>query len=380
MDKPGLQRALPYMLVTFILSLMFVYGIRSLQNMDPIWVNADTSEGAQVGLVLAAFASMAAFLLGMGAFDPKMSEHGDHSDEHEAQVAPETEFQLRQDGWLYHIGNVQYQFGLLLLDAKTFSPTFRLPDDGSNPISMLIGYILWIPLWVVLTIFAAIMTIVIEIKNIKYTYINLSNIFINGIFNFLLLPIWVIGAVLTRVILGGVAGLWLTLGIPLLAISWALQIVRFYMGQFLVAIAVSVGVVVAMFAFALLPTGFRLQTTSEPNADMAANGVGEFVVPIQEVVGLLDPGTSLTNQPIPETSQFAVLLGFIIIIFISLALAGGLIALFFYIAHQGIKEVQEVPRTDEDLTPPHVVWEVGKVASFANRIIYAIPEFIGYKK
>lgn len=380
MDKPGLQRALPYMLVTFILSLMIVYGIRSLQNMDPVWMNETTSEGAQVGLVFAAFASMGAFLLGMGAFDPKMSEHGDHADDHAEEVAPESEFVLKTDGWLYYIGYVQYAFGLSLLEAKPFYPSFPLPNDGSNIISMIIGYVLWVPLFITLYIFGAITKGISAIKNTKYSQVNVGNFAINGIINLMLLPFWFLGAVLTRLILALLAGLWITLGVPLMAVSWALQIVRFYMGQFFVAILVSVGIVIVLFAFALLPTGLRLQTTSEPNADVAANGVGEFVVPIQEIVGLLDTSTELTNQPIPETSQFAVLIGFIIIIFVSLAVAGGLIALFFYIAHQGVKEVQEVERTDDDRTPPTLLQDVGKGAGFVNRIIYAIPEAIGYKK
>ena len=55
MDKPGLGRAIPALIVGFIASLAFVYALRSAQDMDPVWMSADSSEGAQVGLVLAAF-------------------------------------------------------------------------------------------------------------------------------------------------------------------------------------------------------------------------------------------------------------------------------------------------------------------------------------
>jgi hypothetical protein len=378
MDKPGLQRAIPYMLVAFVASLMFVYSVRSLQNMDPVWINEDTTAGAQTGLVLAAFASMGAFMLGMGAFDPKMSEHGDHADDH-AEEDPENDFQLTTDGWLYHLGNEQYQHALSLIDAKPTSPKFMLPSN-TNIVSLILGYYLWIPLFIALTLSSILATLLCEIKNIKYKWFSIGNLVLDWIVNLALLPVWIIGAVSVRLILFLLANIWLALGVPVMAISWVLQIVRFYLGQVLLIATLSIILIVAMFAFALLPTGLSLQIASEPNADAAANGFGEFVIPIQEIVGLLDPTTTLTNQPIPETSQFAVFLGFILIVFVSVALTGGLIALFFYISNQGLKEVQEIPQTDEDLTPPHLVWEVGKVAEAVNRIIYAIPNFIGYKK
>jgi len=384
MDKPGLQRALPYMLVTFIASLIFVYTMRSLQNMDPIWVNDATSEGAQVGFVLAAFASMGGFMLGMGAFDPKMNVHGGHVDEN--ADAPEKDFQLKTDGWLYHMGNAQYQHALSLIDANpTTSRTWRLPQN-TNIISWFIGMVLWTPLFIALMVSTAIGTALSKIKTVNYGTVKIGSeqsmigFLINRIVNLLLLPVWIIGAIGVRLILFLMANIWLALGVPLMAISWALQIVRFYMGQFMIIATVSIILIFAMFAFALLPTGLSLQTATEANANIAANGFGEFVIPINEIVGLLDPATPMTNQPIPETSQFAVFFGFIVIVFVSLALTGGLIALFFFIAHQGVKEVTEIPQTDNDLTPPVLLQDVGKVAGTVNRVIYAIPNFIGYKK
>ena len=378
MDKPGLQRAIPYMLVVFVASLIFVYTVRSLQNMDPVWVNDATSEGAQAGLVLAAFASMGAFMLGMGAFDPKMSVHGGHVDEN--ADAPEKNFEFRTDGWLYHMGNAQYKHALSLIDAKpTTSFTWMLPHN-TNMVSWIIGMILWTPLFIALSLSGAIASVLCEIKAIKYSQVNVGNFAVNGIVNLLLIPLWIGGAVGVRLTLFLLANIWLALGAPLMAVSWVLQLVRFYMGQVLLVATVSIVLVFSMFAFALLPTGLSLQITSEPNANMAANGVGEFVIPIQEIVGLLDPATSLTNQPIPETSQFAVLLGFVVIIFVSLALTGGLIALFFYITDQGLKEIREIPQTDDELTPPILLQDVGKLSGAVNRVIYAIPNFIGYKK
>ena len=71
MDKPGLGRAIPALIVGFIASLAFVYAMRSWQNMDPVWINAETSEGAQVGMVLAAFVSMGSIHVGRWRLRPE---------------------------------------------------------------------------------------------------------------------------------------------------------------------------------------------------------------------------------------------------------------------------------------------------------------------
>lgn len=335
MDKPGLQRALPYMLVAFIASLMFVYAIRSLQNMDPVWMNDVSSDGAQVGLALAAFASMGAFLWGMGAFDPKMSEHGDHAEEHE-EVAPEKDFALKTDGPVYRAGKGLYDLSWTII------------NDAPKPM--------------------------------RFPYINLGNFLLNWLVNIPWFFVWLVIFILWRFALGGLATIVGIPGVTLMVLSWIGQIIGFYIGEVFLVTTVSVILVIVWFAFALLPHGLRLQTTTEPNADVAANGVGEFVIPVQELAGLLDPQTDLTNQPIPETSQFAVFIGFIIIIFISLAVAAGLIAIFFYYMHQGVKETQEIPTTDADLTPPLPVREIGGIAGGVINVIRAIPEAIGYKK
>ena len=89
--------------------------------------------------------------------------------------------------------------------------------------------------------------------------------------------------------------------------------------------------------------------------DFAANGFGDFIIPIQDILGLVLPPDDFANQTIAGTSQFTVLLGFIFIIFISLALAAAGIAIFFYLAHRGVKTVQETETTDDgpDADPAH---------------------------
>lgn len=68
MDKPGLQRAIPMALIGTALGALAVLILRSLQSMDPVW-------DAEVALVVLPFTTLGFFLWGMGAFNPKMSEH-----------------------------------------------------------------------------------------------------------------------------------------------------------------------------------------------------------------------------------------------------------------------------------------------------------------
>lgn len=381
MDKPGLQRAIPYMLLAFVGSLLFVYVIRSAQQMDPVWVNDNTSEGAQVGLVLAAFASMGAFMWGVGAFDPKMSEHGGHDDDHAEEVAPETEFQLKTDGWLFYLGQIQYKFGLALLHLEPFYPKFPLPDNG-NVVSMAIGYFLWFPLWVLLNVFAFITSIIAAVAKIKFGgWVSwVDNVLLKFIFTIVWFFVWLFIYAVSRFNMGFIAGLWITLGVPVMAVSWILQLVKFYVGQVFLIMTISVVLLIAIFVVALFPHGLALRQTTEPNADISANGIGEFVVPVQDVLGLLLPPENFSNTPIEGTSQFSVFLGFIVIVFVSLAATAGLIAIFFYLSHQGVKEVTEIETTDRDRTQILPIQESGQVANVVANFIKGIPHAIGYKK
>ncbi len=335
MDKPGLARAIPYMIAAFVLSLAIVYGIRVLQDMDPIWMNADSSEGAQVGLVLAAFASMFAFMWGVGAFDPKMSEHGDHANE-EDTAAPESEFALKTGGAVFRLGKWLWDLA------------WRIINDSPKPT--------------------------------QFPYLNLGPLLIRWLINVLWFFIWLAIFGGWRFFLGTIAGLPGTLGAILMSLSCLWQTIVFYAGQLFFVLTISLISTILLFAFALFPHGLRLQTATEANADAAANGYGDFVIPIQDLLGLLLPPDNFSNQTIAGTSQFTVLLGFIFIIFISLALAAGGIAVFFYLAHRGVKQVQEIEPTDGDRTQILPVREVGKIAGGVAGVIRAIPRAIGYEK
>ncbi len=335
MDKPGLGRAIPALIVGFIASLALVYALRTWQDMDPVWMSAESSEGAQVGLVLAAFVSMATFMWGVGAFDPKMSEHGEHTDEHEEE-APEKEFALRTSG-----------------------PVFRA------------GKWLWDLAW----------TLINETpKPWRFPYLSVSFFLVNWVVNVVWLLIWLAIFLVWRILLITVAGLPGTLGALLMTVSCLWQTMAFYAGQLFLVLTIAVITTIVLFTFALLPHGLGLRVATEPNADFFANGFGDFIIPIQEVLGLVLPPDDFANQTIAGTSQFTVLLGFILVIFVSLALAAGGIAVFFYLAHRGLREVKEIDPTEGQRTQIVPIREAGKIAGGVVSVIRAIPRAIGYQK
>lgn len=80
--QPGLQRAIPISIMGFMLGILVVFLLRAAQNVQPAW-------DAGVALTLASFSAAFFFVWGMGAFNPKMSEHGvghDHADEEHSET------------------------------------------------------------------------------------------------------------------------------------------------------------------------------------------------------------------------------------------------------------------------------------------------------
>lgn len=82
--EPTFARGMSMAILGFLLGGLLVIVLRGLQSLDPLW---DTGVGATV----IAFSMAGFFLWGVGAFDPKMSEHGEHHAEeaHEIVEAPE---------------------------------------------------------------------------------------------------------------------------------------------------------------------------------------------------------------------------------------------------------------------------------------------------
>jgi hypothetical protein len=88
--QPGLSRAVPMGILGFLVGAALVLIIRALQSLDPVMDD-------QLVMIMGAFISTAFFVWGMGAFDPKMSEHahepGEHDDEHALALAEAHEAQ-----------------------------------------------------------------------------------------------------------------------------------------------------------------------------------------------------------------------------------------------------------------------------------------------
>lgn len=77
--RPGLSRAIPMGILGLLLGIAVVTVIRALQGLEPV-------QDPGVSLVLAAFTAAGFFMWGIGAFDPRMSEHA-HDPEHAEKLA-----------------------------------------------------------------------------------------------------------------------------------------------------------------------------------------------------------------------------------------------------------------------------------------------------
>ena len=81
MRHPGINRAIPGAIIGFVLGEAIVMGIRTAQGL-PAWDSG-------VALVLAPFTLMAGWMWGIGALNPKLSEHGEHHADETAIVPAE---------------------------------------------------------------------------------------------------------------------------------------------------------------------------------------------------------------------------------------------------------------------------------------------------
>jgi Na+-transporting methylmalonyl-CoA/oxaloacetate decarboxylase gamma subunit len=70
MKHPGINRAIPGAILGFVIGELLVLGLRWLQGLPP-W-------DPGVAIVLAPITLMIGWMWGVGAFNPKLSEHGDH--------------------------------------------------------------------------------------------------------------------------------------------------------------------------------------------------------------------------------------------------------------------------------------------------------------
>ena len=73
MQQPGLSRAVPMGVLGFLVGALLVIGVRALQSLDPIW-------DVGTGIVFATFFCAGFFVWGIGAFDPRLSVHGEEAE------------------------------------------------------------------------------------------------------------------------------------------------------------------------------------------------------------------------------------------------------------------------------------------------------------
>src|SRR5258707_147303 len=135
--QPGLARAVPIGIMGFAGGALLAILIRLAQGLDP----NPAAPFAYVGpaFVLGAFISAGFFVWGMGAFDPKMSVHGEHAEDALANPEAETPAQIL-NGYTWQILTWTT---VLILAVAIFAflpsgPQLRSVSGDGNPSA--IGY------------------------------------------------------------------------------------------------------------------------------------------------------------------------------------------------------------------------------------------------
>ena len=123
MTKPGLARAIPFSIIGFVLGIAIVIILRALQSVEPVW-------DPGVAIVLAPWTTVYFFLWGMGAFNPKMSEHGDHAHDHEEEEEEAPFTSLR--GVFWQVATISILVMLILFIAAMLPTGLRL-DTVNDP-------------------------------------------------------------------------------------------------------------------------------------------------------------------------------------------------------------------------------------------------------
>ncbi len=80
--RPGVSRAVPMGLLGFLLAMLVLVVVRTLQQLDP-------PLDPQLAVVFGAFTMAAGFIWGLGAFDPRMNVHAHEPPEDEDETAIE---------------------------------------------------------------------------------------------------------------------------------------------------------------------------------------------------------------------------------------------------------------------------------------------------
>lgn len=127
MLQPGLSRAVPMGFVGFFTGALLVFILRGLQGLTPLW-------DPGVGLIVCAFMVAGFFIWGIGAFNPKLSVHGDEAEEeavhHELEVAANRPSSiLTSSVWRIAFILLIATIILFAFAALPFGPTLTITQD-----------------------------------------------------------------------------------------------------------------------------------------------------------------------------------------------------------------------------------------------------------
>lgn len=132
MAQPGLGRATLMGILGFLTGSLLVTVIRALQSMDPIWDSG-------VGIIFSMFLSAAFFVWGIGAFNFKLSAHGEgpeiekiHAELQEK--AKEPSYILTSTVW--QIGGLLLGMILLIFAAAVLGPSLTISGDPNSSTKM----------------------------------------------------------------------------------------------------------------------------------------------------------------------------------------------------------------------------------------------------
>ena len=115
------------------------------------------------------------------------------------------------------------------------------------------------------------------------------------------------------------------------------------------------------YAIALIPGGFFLQVSAQPEANVLAFG-------------------TMTLPFVGEVSQLAVFVGLILAVVVPLLLIGGLLGLAFYLGNHHVLVAHETEPTAQDVTPPPPVRWSGRLAKrVAKGLRNGLPKFFGMR-
>ena len=117
--QPGLSRAIPMAILGFMFGALLVIVIRGLQGLDPIWEPGP-------GIIISALTMAGGFVWGIGAFDPRLSVHGDE----EVEEAVHEELAAEAEKPATILATYTWQIATLLLVFLIIITGFALLPGG----------------------------------------------------------------------------------------------------------------------------------------------------------------------------------------------------------------------------------------------------------